>query len=320
MWDSLRADCVRDAYTTLANATPQLRTLVSSPLDIKPGSSNRSSMIFPVSSQAAPTLNVADYPSLQFWNKSAWKKHVKSTKDTTTVNQKAAKKGSTRAADGENVTMQFVEDADGRMIDGYRAGEIRKHARSIFNDIAKYTSPPATWGAASSIMRDYYHQQMYRRFPEVQYCDLDWKAEKIASEAYTHWTPPETTVTPVKREADATSDHKAHSKRSHSPTAPPVKLIKKRKTAAIQHEPTSATTSAQSAPAPVASTTILVPPVTDKLLSCAPTGVQPKPARGLSAQAPEPGTSEVNLTTEPEKSGEADGNRGELEVPMKVSV
>jgi hypothetical protein len=168
MWDSLWADCVRDAYTTLANATPQLRTLVSSPLDIKPGSSNGSSMIFPVSSQAAPTLNVADYPSLRFWNKSAWKKHVKSTKDTTTVNQKAAKKGSTWAADGENVTMQFVDDADGRMIDGYRAGEIRKHTRSIFNDIAKYTSPPATWGAASSIMRDYYHQQMYCHFPKVQ--------------------------------------------------------------------------------------------------------------------------------------------------------
>lgn len=127
-------------------------------------------------------------------------------------------------------------------------------------------------------------------------------------------------MTPVKREADVTSDHKGHSKCSHSPTTPPVKLIKKRKMAAIQNEPTSAMTSAQSAPAPVASTTILVPPVTDELLSCAPTGVQPKPARSLSPQAPEPGTSEVNLTMEPEGSGEADGNRGELEVPMKVRV
>lgn len=84
------------------------------------------------------------------------------------------------------------------------------------------------------------------------------KLKKIASEAYTHWTPPEMTVAPVKREAD---DRRAHSKRSHSPTNPPVKLIKKRKTAAVQHEPTSATTSAQSAPTPMTSATILVHPL-----------------------------------------------------------
>jgi hypothetical protein len=81
---------------------------------------------------------------------------MKDTKDMTTVNQKAPKKGNTQAADGENVTMQFIEDANGRMIVRHRAGEIRKHAHSIFNDIAKWTTPPGTWGGVSSVMQDYY--------------------------------------------------------------------------------------------------------------------------------------------------------------------
>ena len=42
---------------------------------------------------------------------------MKSAKETTRVNQKTLKKGNTWAVDGENVTMQFIEDTDGRMID-----------------------------------------------------------------------------------------------------------------------------------------------------------------------------------------------------------
>jgi hypothetical protein len=115
-----------------------------------------SSTILAFSSQAVRALDKTNYPLVKFWNKASWKKHMKDTKDMTTVNQKAPKKGNTQAADGENVTMQFIEDANGRMIVRHRAGEIRKHAHSIFNDIAKWTTPPGTWGGVSSVMQDYY--------------------------------------------------------------------------------------------------------------------------------------------------------------------
>lgn len=65
-----------------------------------------SSTIPSFSSQAVPTLDIANYPLMKFWDKASWKKHTKDAKDTTTMNQKAPKKGNTRAAHGGNVTMQ----------------------------------------------------------------------------------------------------------------------------------------------------------------------------------------------------------------------
>jgi len=62
--------------------------------------------------------------------------------------------------------MQFAEDEDGQMIDGHRASAIRHHARAIFNDIATWTTPPGTWGAASSVMRSYYHNRCMLAFPK----------------------------------------------------------------------------------------------------------------------------------------------------------
>ena len=292
----------------LANAAPQLTTLASNPLDIKPRISGGSSAI-PSSTQSTPALNPADYPAVQFWNKSEWKKHIKSLKDTTTVNQKAAKKGGTRAAGGENVAMQFVEDAKGRMIDGHRAGEIRKHARSNFNDIAKWTTPPSTWGSASSVMRSYYHQQMYFRFPEVQYCDLDWKAEKIASEAYTHWNRPETTT--VKLEADTASRPATRTKHPRSPSTVSTQL-KKQKKVTIQHDP--------SLPAPTTSTSTLPssrPSVSEASLASIPLAMDPSSKNIEPANSPLPPaitvvTDDNELTSPQRKSSHPLGQGIEL--------
>lgn len=272
-----------------------------------------SSTIPTFSSQAFPALDIADYPLVKFWNKASWKKHTKDAKDTTTVNQNAPKKGNTRAADGENVTMQFIEDADGRTIDGHRAGEIRKHARSIFNDIAKWTTPPGTWGGASSVMRDYYHQQMYRRFPEVQFCDLDWKAEKIASEAYTHWNPPESIAPSVKLEVDTPSGTNPHLKRPRSPKASSSKS-KRQKKALIQHNtltptgspPASTFASASSTPSAPIMIASAMPDVSADLTS---------PPTDL-AKAPSPITDTVHATDRrsPQNSGSVQALEREVEV------
>jgi hypothetical protein len=119
-------------------------------------------------------------------------------------------------------------------------------------------------------MRDYYHQQMYRRFPEVQYCDLDWKAEKIASEAYTHWNPPESIAASIKLEADTPSGTNPHLKRARSPMA--SSKPKRQKKALIQHDtpartespPVASVSSTPSAPIVIVSA---IPDVSQDLTS-----------------------------------------------------
>ena len=88
---------------------------------------------------------------------------------------------------GINVAMRYIELEDGTVINGDRAGDIRKFARSIWVSFSKNGPPPAKWGLADVEMRKTYCREMGNRFPELKYCDLDWKAEQIATDNYPSW-------------------------------------------------------------------------------------------------------------------------------------
>lgn len=74
-----------------------------------------------------------------------------------------------------------------------------------------------TWGMASIVIQNYFNRrEMAICFPELQYYELDWKAHKIATEAYPHWTPP---TKKVKQEVNKVSTiFKSSKKHPHSPT------------------------------------------------------------------------------------------------------
>lgn len=83
--------------------------------------------------------------------------------------------------------MRYIENEDGTVIDGFRAGEIRKFARSIWIHLANSGKAPRTWGKADIKSAQHYHQEMIRRFPELRLCAFDWKADQIATDNYPNW-------------------------------------------------------------------------------------------------------------------------------------
>lgn len=123
--------------------------------------------------------------------------------------------------------MLYVEDENGKAVDGHVASEIRKYARSIWVHIAKTRGAPPKWGDAGVEIAQIYRQHMYGRFPILRFCELDWKVDLIATDNYPSWyswfkkptkkkgdakdeedepaiTIPE--VTPLKRAHDSSSD------------------------------------------------------------------------------------------------------------------
>jgi hypothetical protein len=120
-----------------------------------------------------------DYPKIRFWLKHEWTKSL--AECGTDVDAPHGKKK------GENVAMRFVETADGNMINGHRAESIRRHARSIWVYIAKGGTPPATWGSADLKTKELYCREMCNVFEELSLCNLDWKAEQIATDNYSSW-------------------------------------------------------------------------------------------------------------------------------------
>ena len=92
--------------------------------------------------------------------------------------------GKTCSANGINVTMLYIEHEDGIIIDGFRAADIHCHARSIWIHLASNGLLFVSWGDADCTSLRLYFSEMKSRFPKLQYCNLDWKADMIATDNY----------------------------------------------------------------------------------------------------------------------------------------
>jgi hypothetical protein len=96
-------------------------------------------------------------------------------------------RGKARSSQGINVMMLYVEEENGEIVNGHVASEIRKYARSVWVHIAKTCGAPAKWGDAGVKISQAYREHMYSRFPFLQFCELDWKVDLIATDNYPSW-------------------------------------------------------------------------------------------------------------------------------------
>jgi hypothetical protein len=134
---------------------------------------------------APAQLRQEDYPKIKFWFKRQWTEFSNDQPKNATSGLQARGRG--RAAQGINVTMQYVELEDGTVISGDRATEMRKFARAIWVSFSKTGVPPSKWGQADIQTRQQYLSEMGSCFPELRYCDLEWKIDQIATNNYPSW-------------------------------------------------------------------------------------------------------------------------------------
>ncbi|KAJ6522078.1 hypothetical protein DFH09DRAFT_1330723 [Mycena vulgaris] len=120
-----------------------------------------------------PQLKQSDYPEVPFWHLHQYKAQVNQGKGESTTDDPKPR-GSTRAAQGVNVTLQFVTDAEGNVIDGYRATQIRGVSAKLFLQLASRQLPGAS-------------QELCGQFPEMGLCANDWKMQYMATKMYSSW-------------------------------------------------------------------------------------------------------------------------------------
>lgn len=133
-------------------------------------------------------LNRSDYPHIKFWFKQDWIDGDKKRNDTTKLTRPLSTRNrGGKGAAGENVSMRYIENHDGTIIDGFRASEMRRFARSIWIHLANRGKAPKSWGKADVETAQHYRQEMVRRYPELRLCAFDWKADQIATDNYPNW-------------------------------------------------------------------------------------------------------------------------------------
>ncbi|KAH9021529.1 hypothetical protein EDB84DRAFT_1620348 [Lactarius hengduanensis] len=129
----------------------------------------------------------SDYPLVKFWTKLAWKVHSDTINDSSNLVPGDNRRGGTRSAQGINVMMLYIENADGTSINGTVAGEIRDFARSIWHGLLLRKAAPPTWGGAPMDVREHYYYDMEVEFEVLRYCEGHWKAQAIATSIYSQW-------------------------------------------------------------------------------------------------------------------------------------
>jgi hypothetical protein len=130
-----------------------------------------------------PSVKHEDYPSVKFWYRHEWN----SAENNQVAHIGAGAHGKTRAAQGENVTLKFIEDENGIIIDGFRATAMRRFARELWSSLNSVGKAPKTWGKVDAAVASQYRNEMERKFPELRLCDNSWKADFIATLNYPSW-------------------------------------------------------------------------------------------------------------------------------------
>ena len=74
---------------------------------------------------------------------------------------------------GINVTLRYMEDEQGAIVDGFCASEMCKFTRSIWNQLAGAKKAPRSWGKAELDVAAHYQHEMHHRFLELGLCEYD---------------------------------------------------------------------------------------------------------------------------------------------------
>lgn len=223
----------RYAYEALINRVP---ALISSPLG------GISTPVFPLVSSP---LQEEDFPEVSFWTREKWTTREKAD-NSISNGEKMGERGGSKMAKGINISMQYVEDKHGVLIDGFRVKMILGAAHQLFFQLREVKRHPKTWGAAGTQTLRAYCQEMEKQFPELALCADSWKSKYIATQNYSSWYNSHGKVTvkvevsdddmdqPTKKRRSSHEDRKSSKKkkssdsqpkqdlRSHSPTQPAV--------------------------------------------------------------------------------------------------
>ncbi|KAH9174060.1 hypothetical protein EDB89DRAFT_2068003 [Lactarius sanguifluus] len=111
------------------------------------------------------------FPLVKYWKRRAWRTHDDKEKDLM----------------GENVMMQYIENADGTPITGDVAADMRTFVRSLWFKLNNRKIALAKWGDASKDIHENYYFEMESEFYVLRLCDNHWKSQAIATGIYSQW-------------------------------------------------------------------------------------------------------------------------------------
>ncbi|KAJ6624387.1 hypothetical protein B0H10DRAFT_738192 [Mycena sp. CBHHK59/15] len=96
-------------------------------------------------------------------------------------------RGGTLVSQGVNVSARYIQDKNGKVVDGFHVTAMGKTAASIWFQFVEGKRAPKRWGEATADVLAAYNDKMCRKYPELRLCAENWKAQQIATLNYSSW-------------------------------------------------------------------------------------------------------------------------------------
>ncbi|KAL1942996.1 hypothetical protein VTO73DRAFT_4667 [Trametes versicolor] len=128
-----------------------------------------------------------DFPKvLKWWKENSWRAYLKAGRGSSKIGNSTGNQGKTRAANGENVSCLYIEDADGVAVDGHCIRRLREFAANTLTYMKehKLLLGATRWEDVDVRVRETCVDALRRKFPELQACEENWKTHVFMKEAY----------------------------------------------------------------------------------------------------------------------------------------
>jgi hypothetical protein len=112
-----------------------------------------------------------NYENVKFWTKAEWTGYKKDQADR----------------DQDCGKLSFLTDEDGDIVSKGRLQEMSTEARTLFNELYRYSHDPQTWGSHGRTAGAFFSNCMRQKFPEFRWCEGDWKVHAFAMVRYPNW-------------------------------------------------------------------------------------------------------------------------------------
>ncbi|OSD00950.1 hypothetical protein PYCCODRAFT_1426160 [Trametes coccinea BRFM310] len=147
----------------------------------------------------------SDFPKVAFWTEHKWHKWFKGAGGSAQVGQPAGLLG--KAAQENSRRRRFLEDINGDQLESSYVHRMREFCRSFANTMEQRGFTPSTWRDVDLHVAELFYDAMRKKFPEVQLCEGNWKAEHLMSQVYYDWKRPSRGT---KRPSGGTNENRPH--------------------------------------------------------------------------------------------------------------
>lgn len=160
---------------------------------------------------AVTLLNREALPQIGFWNQRDW----------TSYKSKQQNDGALTGDHGAR-TFDFIESEEGIPVSADRIKSISRDSRELFQSLKVLweksgRSVPETWGKMTFGNKEFYRQKMKELYPELSFCEGDWKCEHLATQLYPGWYRNH-----VKSKVEAGPESNRRLRKTKSPTPIPT--------------------------------------------------------------------------------------------------